>query len=157
MRGSYRYHDKSDNRRVGGVTSERRFMIYDLRKQMTIKKITAFILPLCFFSFFAFPVFATKVQMDQITPGITSIPQFLKSVLDICVKIGIPVSAFFLIWSGFLFLSAQGDPGKLTTARRAFTYAVIGTAVILCAWLLAMAIQNTIWQEIGGNQAPTSQ
>ena len=120
------------------------------------KKTTAFISQffLLFTVFSASPVFALKLPMDPITPGITSIPQFLKTVLDICVKVGMPVSAFFLIWAGFLFLTAQGDPGKLTTARRAFTWAVIGTAVIFGAWLIAMAIQTTIWQEIGGNPAP---
>jgi hypothetical protein len=107
-----------------------------------------------FISLFALPVLAFKDKIDPITPGITSVPQFLKNVLDIAIQIGIPISAFFMIWAGFLFLTAQGDPTRLTTAKRAFVWAVVGTAVIFCAWLLAMAIQNTIWQEIGGNQVP---
>jgi hypothetical protein len=70
------------------------------------------------------------------------------------IKLGVTVSAFFLIWAGYLFVTSQGDPGKLTTARRAFTWAVIGTAVVLGSWLIASVIQVTIWQNIGGNPAP---
>jgi hypothetical protein len=117
------------------------------------KKISIFI-----FAFLAIPasVFAEKLPIDPITPGITSIPQFIKSLLDIVVKIGIPISAIFLIWAGFLFVTAQGDPGKLTTAKKAFVWAVIGTAVVLGAWLLSIAIQTTIWERVGGNPPPPS-
>jgi len=120
------------------------------------KKIISFISSafLLFSYTFVSSVFAKKERMDEITPGITSIPQFIKSLLDIVIKLGVTVSAFFLIWAGYLFVTSQGDPGKLTTARRAFTWAVIGTAVVLGSWLIASVIQVTIWQNIGGNPAP---
>lgn len=94
---------------------------------------------------------ALKMQMDPITPCITSIPCFIKSLLDIVFKLGIAAATFFLIWAGFLFLKAQGDPEGLTTAKRAFTWAVIGTAVIFGSWMLSTVIKVTIWQRIGSN------
>ena len=60
--------------------------------------------------------FAEKFPIDPITPNISTIPQFIKSILDIVFKLGIPVSSIFIIWAGFLFLTAQGDPSKLTKA-----------------------------------------
>lgn len=81
--------------------------------------------------------------------GITSLPQFIKGVLTIIVKVGIPVATLFIIWSGFLFLTAQGNEAKLTKAKHSFVWACIGTAVLLGAWLLATAINATI-QSIGG-------
>lgn len=38
------------------------------------------------------------------------------------------------IIAGILFLMARGEPEKLNTAKRAFIYAVIGTAVIIIGW-----------------------
>lgn len=71
---------------------------------------------------------------------------FIQAVLQIVVKIGLPVATIFIIWSGFLFLTAQGEEAKITKARHAFTWAVIGTAILLGSWLLATAIKATIDQ-----------
>lgn len=71
---------------------------------------------------------------------------FIKEVLTIVVKIGIPVATVFIIWSGFLFLTAQGDEAQLTKAKHSFVWACVGTAVLLGAWLLATAIKGTIDQ-----------
>lgn len=79
----------------------------------------------------------------------TSIPtlyDFIKTVLTVVVKIGIPVATIFIIWSGFMFLTAQGDEAQLTKAKHSFVWACVGTAVLLGAWLLATAIKGTIDQ-----------
>ena len=103
-----------------------------------------------------FLALALKMQIDSITPSITSVPCFIKSVLDIFIKLGIAAASFFLIWAGFLFLQAQGDPAKLTTAKRALLWAVIGTAVVFGSWLLSSVIRVTIWERIGSNVSLTS-
>jgi hypothetical protein len=81
--------------------------------------------------------------------GLDTLPKFIKAILTIIVKVGIPVATIFIIWSGFLFLTAQGDEAKLTKAKHAFVWSCIGTAVLLGAWLLATAINATI-QSLGG-------
>ena len=90
-----------------------------------------------------------NLSAEPITPTIHSIPEFIQSILHIVLQIGIPVAAFFLLYSGFLFLTAQGNDTKLTSAKNAFLWAVIGTAVLFGSWLLANAIVGTIAQ-IGG-------
>jgi hypothetical protein len=98
-------------------------------------------------------LFAAVVQYDNpLGCGLTSLPQFIKAVLTIVVKVGIPVATLFIIWSGFLFLTAQGDETQLTKAKHSFVWACIGTAVLLGSWLLATAINGTI-QSIGGGTA----
>lgn len=109
-----------------------------------------------FFSFFVERAYAEdfsgKLQVDPITPGIASLPEFIMTLLKIAVQIGIPIASIFLIWSGFLFLTAQGNEAQLTKAKSSFLWAVIGTAVLLSAWILATAIEGTIWNQIGGSQ-----
>ena len=70
--------------------------------------------------------------------------EFVKAILEVVLKIGIPVAAMFIIYSGFLFVKAQGNEAELTKAKNAFTYAVIGTAILLGSWLLAKGIESTI-------------
>jgi len=102
-------------------------------------------------------VFAFKryMSIDPITPNITSIPDFIKSILDIAIKVGIPVGTIFIIWAGFLFVTAQGDETKLRKAKSALFWASIGLAVLLGSWLIATAIVGTITQ-IGGPTNPSS-
>ena len=90
-----------------------------------------------------------NLAAEPITPTIHSLPEFIQSVLHILLQIGVPVATFFILYSGFLFLTAQGNDTKLTSAKNAFLWAVIGTAVLFGSWLLANAIVGTIAQ-IGG-------
>ena len=86
----------------------------------------------------------TIILENPIQPD--TIQEFIKYVLNIVLTIGVPVIALFIIYSGFLFVKAQGDPGKLKTAKATFLYTVIGAAILLGAWVLAQAIGGTIEQ-----------
>ena len=66
------------------------------------------------------------------------------------MAIGIPVAVLFLVWAGFKFILARGRPTELGVARKNFMYVIIGIAVFLGAWTLAMVISTTI-QSLGAN------
>jgi len=76
--------------------------------------------------------------------GIDSFSGFIEAILDTVVKIGIPIASVAIIYSGFLFVTAQGNPEKLTVAKTAFIWSVVGTAILLGAWVFAQAIGTTI-------------
>lgn len=105
-------------------------------------------LPYIIIAFFstapAFALAATEVLENP--TNVPTLYDFIKEVLTIVVKIGIPVATVFIIWSGFLFLTAQGDEAQLKKAKTSFVWACVGTAVLLGAWLLATAIKSTIDQ-----------
>lgn len=69
---------------------------------------------------------------------------FIEKVITFAIKIGIPIIAIAIIYSGLLFVTARGDTAQLETARNAFTYAVIGGAILLGAWIFAKLIKETI-------------
>jgi len=75
---------------------------------------------------------------------VDSFSGFVEAILNTVVKIGVPVAAIAIIFSGFLFVTAQGNPEKLATAKTAFIWSVVGTAVLLGAWVFAQAIGETI-------------
>lgn len=78
--------------------------------------------------------------------SVGSFPDFIALLLKIAVQIGFPVAVLFIIYSGFLFVKAQGNETELTKAKKALTWTIIGTAVLLGASVLSYAIQNTINQ-----------
>ena len=74
----------------------------------------------------------------------STINGFIKDVLVGVIKIGMPVIALALIYSGFLFVSARGNSEKLNTAKQALLYTVIGAAILLGSWALAQLISDTV-------------
>lgn len=71
-----------------------------------------------------------------------SFAEVVKRIAQLMAQIGLPIAALFLVWSGFLFVSARGDAKKLETAKSTFYWTVIGTALIVGAYAIATAVVN---------------
>ena len=87
-----------------------------------------------------------SVNLGNPLTGINSIPEFIKALLDIAVSIGTWIAVLFIIYSGFLFIKARGNPTELETAKKTFLWTMVGTAILLGAYVIASAIQGTITQ-----------
>lgn len=75
---------------------------------------------------------------------VCSIAELVKAVANVVMKIGFMVAVVFIIYSGFLYVSARGSEEKLKKAHATFTWTIIGTAVILGAWVIALVVESTI-------------
>ncbi len=69
-----------------------------------------------------------------------SFAEVVQRFAELLTKIGIPIAAIFLMYSGFLFVSARGDAGKITEAKKVFWWTIIGTILIVGAYALATAV-----------------
>ncbi len=78
--------------------------------------------------------------------GNTTIIGLLTRVLDVVVQISLPIIVLFLVYAGFLFISAQGNEDKLNTAKKVFLWTIIGAVIILGSSVLLHAIQGTVDQ-----------
>jgi hypothetical protein len=109
--------------------------------------------------FILFSSFLVLAQDNGASPGTTTtnkievlnnpiksktIQEFVKNVLQNIVKLGIPLIALAIIYSGFLFVSAVGNPGKIEEAKTAFINALIGAALLLGAWGIAEIVVETV-------------
>jgi hypothetical protein len=74
-----------------------------------------------------------------------SIPEVVTAFVDnIVVPIAIPFLALAIIYTGFLFVRARGNPEKIKEAKNALKWTLIGGAIILAAYVIAAALQGTI-------------
>lgn len=73
-----------------------------------------------------------------------TIQEFVRNILEGVIKIGVPLVALAIIYSGFLFVVALGNPGKIEEAKSALTNTVIGAALLLGAWALSELIVETV-------------
>ncbi|MDD3662421.1 MAG: hypothetical protein PHT84_00990 [Candidatus Pacebacteria bacterium] len=78
------------------------------------------------------------------------IPSFIEAIINIILIIGVPIVTLAIIYSGFLFVSAAGNPEKLKNAKTTFIYTLIGAALLLGAFVLSKAIVTTV-EEIKSN------
>ncbi len=75
---------------------------------------------------------------------VNSLEELLVAILNIFMVLMIPIVVFFIIWAGFKYVTAQGNPGQIEEATTTFTYAVIGGVLILAAVAIAEIIRNTV-------------
>ena len=76
--------------------------------------------------------------------GPQNIPDFIKVIVKVVLIVGIPIVALAIIYTGFLFVKAQGNPEALTKAKMSLLYTLIGGALLLGAFVIAEAIGKTV-------------
>ncbi len=84
------------------------------------------------------------VTLENPLNNINSLEELLVAMLDIFMTLMIPIIVFFIIYAGFRYVTAQGNPGKIEEATTTFMYAVIGGVLILAAVAIAEIIKNTV-------------
>lgn len=82
--------------------------------------------------------------------GVNSIQKLVSSVLEILVVAGTPIAVLFLIFSGFKFITAQGNSTKITEAKQYFMWTLVGIVILLGAEVLAKVVEGTI-EQLGHN------
>jgi cytochrome bd-type quinol oxidase subunit 2 len=76
--------------------------------------------------------------------GINSIEDFLVTILDAFVIIAIPILILFIIYAGFLYVTARGNVEQVQQATRALTYAIIGGVLVIGAAAISVVVKNVV-------------
>jgi len=66
------------------------------------------------------------------------------AIADILLILAVPIIIIFIVYAGFLYVTAQGNTTKIQDAHRALLYALIGGAIILGAKVISAIIANTV-------------
>ena len=88
---------------------------------------------------------ATKVTIDNpLGANNMEVKGVLEKIMNIVELVGGIVVAFFIIFSGFKFVMARGNPGDLDKAKEMFYATVIGGAILLGAGIIAEIVVTTV-------------
>jgi len=85
-----------------------------------------------------------RIVLDNPLGKDTTLRSFIVKALEVVRNIGFVIAVFFIVYAGFMFVTARGNDEKLKKAKMAFLGAVIGTAILLGAQIFANAIEATI-------------
>ncbi|MCB9811019.1 MAG: hypothetical protein H6779_04685 [Candidatus Nomurabacteria bacterium] len=86
---------------------------------------------------------ATQVTLEN-PLNVDSIEELLQLILQIVITIATPIVIFFIIYAGFLYVTAKGNAEQTQKATRALTYAIIGGVLIIGAVVIAGIIKNLV-------------
>ncbi len=79
-----------------------------------------------------------------------NIQELITGILTVVARVGAIVVVFFVIYSGFLFVTAQGKPEKIEDAKKAFFWTIVGALILLGAVAVSELIKNTVGGITGG-------
>jgi len=88
--------------------------------------------------------------MDVFQPAkrFGSFGQLASDVLLILVSLAGALAIIFIMLSGFKFVTSSGDEKKLASARATLTYAIIGIAVVILAFVIVQILQYFLQSSI---------
>lgn len=68
----------------------------------------------------------------------------LNGILGFVIEIGTVVIILMIVYIGFKFVTAQGNPGQIEEAKKMLLWTVIGALILLGAQAIALGIQSTV-------------
>jgi hypothetical protein len=118
-----------------------------------IKKIKSCLLIILMLTIFLIPsiIFAgggnMEVDLKTFNPiKAEDIMGLIRAIVDFILKIGAAVVIIFVIYAGFQFVTAQGNEDKISKAKTAFFWTIVGALIILGAYTLSGIICQTAKQ-----------
>ena len=74
----------------------------------------------------------------------TDLPTLINQILAFVIRIGAIVVILMLVYVGFLFVAARGNESKITAARQALLWTIVGALILLGAQVISSGIQATV-------------
>jgi len=76
--------------------------------------------------------------------NVDTIEELIEGILNIVLILAVPVIVFFIIYAGFLYATARGNPEQVKKATTALTYAIIGGVLIIGSVAIAEIVKDLV-------------
>lgn len=88
--------------------------------------------------------YAETRQLNNPFASSSSLDGLLFEILNVVLIIAIPIIMFFLIYAGFTFVTARGNPEQVKQAWRSLLYGLIGAVIILGGYAIFAIIESVV-------------
>ncbi len=69
------------------------------------------------------------------------------NLINFAITLSVPIFILLFMYAGFLYMTANGNPGKISDAHGLFYKGIIGFVIILSAWLIVNLIVSSLLPE----------
>lgn len=94
-----------------------------------------------------FPAWFRGLDCVDNVPQVNDINQIWIIVMNIAqwlIIAGGYVALYFIIWSGFKYITSTGDPQKIVSAKNTLLNAIIGLVIVLASVAIIQTIQTVV-------------
>lgn len=84
--------------------------------------------------FLAVPAFAQDLGHDPAT--FRDLEEYIRVILNRVTSLGLIAVFVMLLWGGFKYMTAGGNPEANQAAQKIITYAVLGLVLLIGAWFI---------------------
>ncbi len=84
-----------------------------------------------------------KIQ-NPLNKDFSDIPSLINGVVDLALRLGVIVAVLALVWVGFKFIIAQGNPGEIDKAKQALWWVIIGIFILFSSKIVIEIIKGTL-------------
>ena len=96
-----------------------------------------------------FDVYAFEIGPANFSPAKwTNFGELASALVTILVSFAGAISIIFIVMAGIKFITSSGDEKKLASASSTLTYAIIGLAVTILAFVILQIVQHFIWSDV---------
>ena len=82
--------------------------------------------------------------MPSSTDGSQQIITLFTNLTNVGLTVGAVVAAFWLMWGGYMYMSASGSPHQMERGKSAMFQALAGLAIVLLCKVIAGLIQAAV-------------
>ena len=68
----------------------------------------------------------------------------IQNIINYVILISAPIAAIMFTYAGFLYLTAAGNPGKISSAHGIFWTVFVGFCIVLGAWVIVKTISTLV-------------
>ncbi|MBP7837302.1 TrbC/VirB2 family protein [Candidatus Saccharibacteria bacterium] len=84
------------------------------------------------------------------TAGVSNVENFIRSIITVFAGLAGLVATGFLVAGGFTYITSSGNPEHLDRAKRTITYALIGLAITIGAFVISNIVTTLASSAFGG-------
>ncbi|MBU3942635.1 pilin [Patescibacteria group bacterium] len=81
---------------------------------------------------------------NPLGPDTDDFPKLIGKIISFTRNIALAVAPIMIIIAGYFFVTAMGQPEKITTAKKIILWTLIGLIVILSAEVIASSFQSAV-------------
>lgn len=122
--------------------------------KLTTKKLCAAMLSLSVLSLLALPMVAGAQdfglnEAEGWGLGNVSLQDMIKGVVQIILGFLGIIAVLIILWGGFIWMTAAGDPDKVDKAKKMIYSGIIGLVIIFAAYAIASFVVNSLANTTG--------
>lgn len=83
-------------------------------------------------------------RLENPLGGVAELDDLFFEIVNVLLIIAVPIIIFFIIFAGFTYVTAQGNPEKIKLASQSLLYAMIGGVIILGSSAMLVIVRNVV-------------